>query len=108
MTLGEVLAAVAYVGAGAGVGSIGAAVVTSRSGRGEARAHAADLITNAAGRLAVRQQEMIESFEEENRHLRRSVTLLADAFDEVIPMLTGPPEAIAQIRKAVTAARLAI
>lgn len=108
MTVGDVLTAIAYAGVGAGAGSIGAAVVTSRSGKAEARAHAADLIANAAGALADRLERMNTTLEAENRQLRHAVGCLTDAIDEMIPMLVGPPEVINRIRKATSAAKQAI
>lgn len=108
MAIGDVLAALAYAGVGAGLGSIGAAVVTSRSGKSEARAHAADLIANAAGSLADRLEKMNTNLETENRQLRQAVGCLVDAIDEMVPMLIGPPEAIRKIKAATSAAKQAI
>lgn len=108
MTVGDVLAALAYAGVGAGLGSIGAAAITSRSGKSEARAHAADLIANAAGSLADRLDKINEHLEGENRHLRQAMALLTDVIEEIVPMLSGPPEALAKIKKAIAAAKLAI
>lgn len=108
MAVSDVLAALAYAGAGAGIGSIGAAIITSRSGKSESRAHAADLIANAAGTLADRLDKMNTTLEAENRQLRHAVTCLTAAIDEMVPMLSGPPDVIARIKKATNAAKLAI
>lgn len=107
VTLGEVLAAVGYAGVGAGLGSIGAAAIASRSGKSEARAHAADLITNAAGSLADRLDRMNTLLEEENVQMRLAINSLADVMDELkdlLPTVEARQQAVGAIR----AARLAM
>lgn len=107
MTAGELLAALAYAGVGAGLGSIGAAAITSRSGKGESRAHAADLITNAAGSLADRLDRMNAHLEVENLQMRKAIAALTDVMEGMIPMLPpGPMQTKA--RAAIKTARAAI
>ena len=98
---GSLLAALAYAGIGAGVGSIGAALVTSKSGKGEARAHAADLLSQAAGGLADRLATNNADMHRENRELRKTISGLSDAIDLILPYLAGnlPQEILEDIKK---------
>lgn len=103
------MSATSYIGAaitggiGAAVGAVTAATVQVLGKRGESRAHAADLVTSAAGR-------MVERLDEDNTHLREAVLLLTDVLDEVIPLLrvSAPPELVEKLRKAKRAAHQAI
>jgi hypothetical protein len=127
--MGDVLAALAYAGAGAGIGTIGAAVITSRGQKGESRAHAADLIANAAGELADRVTKLNEHLEVQNQDLheaigaaeaharaaeekslaqRRAIILLTDVIDEILGDLELSPAKHAQLAEATKAARLAL
>lgn len=105
-SVGDVLAALAYAGAGGGMASIGVAVISSRSGKAEARAHAADLITNAAGSLADRLDRINTTLEQENIQMRMAINALADVMDELKNLL--PTEGAREKAKgAIRAARLA-
>ncbi len=104
----DAIAALAYAGVGAAVGSIGAAVVSARSGRGEARAHAADLISDAAGGLAAQQATTIDRLEKQTERQRRALITLTVIVDELLDQLDLPAAEKTKLRKAVTAAKLAV
>lgn len=98
---GSLLAALAYAGIGAGVGSIGAALITAKSGKTEARAHAADLLSEAAGGLADRLAKNNAELDGNNKELKRKVAALTDAIDILLPYLvqTLPADVLAEIKK---------
>ncbi len=102
------ITALAYAGVGAGVGSIGAAIISSRAGRGEARAHAADLIADAASSLSDRQAATINRLSLENEKMRKAIMGLADVLDEVLPQLPLPKADLAKLKRATNAAKLAV
>ena len=101
------MSATSYVGAaitggiGAAVGAVTAATVQVLGKRGESRAHAADLVTNAAGR-------MVDRLDSDNASLREAILLLTAVLDEVLPMLDAPEEVIEKLRRAKRAAQRAI
>lgn len=98
--LSDVLAALAYAGIGGAVGSVGAALVTARSGKGEARAHAADLVASAAGNLATTQAATIARLDTENEDMRKSIVALTRCIDELLDELDLPLAAKRKLRKA--------
>ncbi len=103
------LAALAYAGVGAGVGTIGASIVTARSGRGESRAHAAELLSNAAGGLADRLSTLNEKLDKDNRELRDAVGSLIEVIDLLLPYIKdAPPGVISKAEKMSQHARRAI
>lgn len=106
--VGETLAALSYAGAGAAVGSIGAALISSRSGKAEARAHAADLITNAAGALADRLATLNAKLDHDNSELRKSISMLSAVIDEMIPKTQATAAEKAKWRKALRNAQLSL
>lgn len=129
MNMGDVLTALAYAGAGAGIGTIGAAVITSRGQKGEARAHAADLIANAAGELADRVTKLNDRLEEQNKtlresidraelrartaeertaHQRQAIMLLTEVIDEIIGDMGLTPAKHEQLMNAVHTAQQAL
>ena len=77
MEVSDAVNALAYAGVGSGLGTIIAAVVAARSRHGEARAQAADLITEAAERIS----NMNRALDRENRSLRKDLEDLADSID---------------------------
>ena len=104
----DLVASLAYAGVGAAVGSIGAAMVSSRAGRGEARAHAADLISDAAGGLAAQQASTIDRLEKQTERQRRALMSLTAIVDELLDQLSLPAAEKTKLREAVSAAKLAI
>ena len=99
----NVLPALISSGFGAGVTGVIVAVIQTTGTRGESRAHAADLVTSAAGRL-------VKRLDEDNVHLREAVLLLTDVLDEVIPLLSvsAPPDVVAKLKRAKRAAEMAV
>lgn len=71
----EALQALAYAGVGSGAGAVVAAIISARSGKGAARAEAADLLTEAAERVSHMNQEL----DKENRHLRHELSEITHA-----------------------------
>jgi len=103
---GNFIVALITGGLGAAIGSIGTALVQSFSKKGEARAVAADRVTNAAGNLADRLDKLNNDLEEENRHMRQALVAIAEAIEELLPM--APDEDTRKkIRDAIRIARIA-
>ena len=81
-------------GVGAAAGSIGTAIVQSMSSRGEAKAQAADRVTNAAGNLAERLDKMNSSLDERlarsearQTQMRHALAALSDAVEDLLPLV---------------------
>ena len=89
-----VLSALSYAGIGAGLGTIGASIVAARSSRGESRAHAAEILSNAAGGLADRLSDFNEKLDQENHELREAMSALIQIFDLLLPYIKDAPEEI--------------
>ena len=111
--MSELLPAIITGGLGAAVGSIGTALVQSFSSRGEARAVAADRVTNAAGNLADRLDKMNTKLEDriairesDNRRMREAIIALTEAVEDLIP--SAPEPARTKAKEAVRIARLAV
>ena len=102
------ITALAYAGVGAGVGSIGAAIVSTRAGRGESRAHAANLISEAAAGLAERQVEIIDRISGQNEKMRQAIILLSDVLDDLLPQLPLAKTDLTKLKKATNAAKSAL
>lgn len=77
---GDALQALAYAGVGSGTGAIIAAVIAARSGKGPARAEAADLLVEAAERVS----RMNQDLDKDNRKLRHEITVIVQAVDDFI------------------------
>ena len=108
MHFSEAIPALAYAGIGAGLGTIGASIVNSRSGRGEARAHAADMISEAASGLADRQAATSKRLSLENEKMRKAIMMLSDVLDELLPQLSLDKVELTKLKKATIAAKLAV
>lgn len=102
------ITALAYAGVGAGVGSIGAAIVSTRAGRGESRAHAANLISEAAAGLAERQVEIIDRISGQNEKMRQAIILLSDVLDDLLPQLPLSKTDLTKLKKATNVAKSAL
>lgn len=107
-TIGDVLTALGYAGVGAGIGSIGAALVSTRAGKGESRAHAAALISEAAAGLAEKQVEIIDRITQQNEKMREAILLLSDVLDELLPQLPLSKEDFEKLKKANNTAKSAL
>ena len=104
--MSDVVAALVTGGLGATLGTLGTAVVTSMSKRGESRAVAADRVTNAAGNLADRLDKINNDLEQENRHMRQALIALAEGVEELLPLALDEVNRV-KIRDAIKAARIA-
>jgi saccharopine dehydrogenase-like NADP-dependent oxidoreductase len=100
------IAALVTGGVGAAVGGVGTAIVQSMSHKGESRAAAADLVTNAAGNLADRLDKMNTRLVQENAQMRKALVALTEAVEELLPAV-GDDQTRRRVQKAITAARLA-
>lgn len=110
--MSEFLPTILTGGLGAAIGGIGTAVIQSISSRGEARAVAADRVTNAAGNLADRLDKMNNKLEErlalredENRRMREAMVALTEAVEDLLPIVPDPQRV--KVQKAIRTARLA-
>lgn len=108
MTISGAISALAYAGVGAGVGSIGAAIVSTHASKGESRAHAANLISEAAAGLAERQVEIIDRITDQNERMRQAIILLSDVLDELLPQLPLSAPDMNRLKKATNAAKSAL
>lgn len=108
MTISGAISALAYAGVGAGVGSIGAAIVSTHASKGESRAHAANLISEAAAGLAERQVEIIDRITQQNERMRQAIILLSDVLDELLPQLPLGKADMTKLKKATNAAKAAL
>lgn len=106
--IGGAVTALAYAGVGAGVGSIGAAIVSTHASKGESRAHAANLISEAAAGLAERQVEIIDRITQQNERMRQAIILLSDVLDELLPQLPLDRTDLNKLKKATNAAKSAL
>ena len=108
MSIGGAVTALAYAGVGEGVGSIGAAIVSTRAGKGESRAHAANLISEAAAGLAEKQVEIIDRITQQNERMRQAIIMLSDVLDELLPQLPLDEGDMTKLKKATIAAKSAL
>ena len=76
----DAIQALAYAGVGSGVGAIIAAFISAHSKKGSARAEAADLLTEAAERVA----RVNIQLDNEVRKLRGDLELVAEAIDKFL------------------------
>jgi len=88
-------------GLGATIGSVITAIMQVTSKRSEAKANAADLVTNAAGR-------MIDRLDKDNAELRTAFLMLTDILDEIIDDMSADDPTKARLRKANLAAKKAL
>lgn len=102
-TASEIAIGLVSGGAGASLGTIVAAAITSRTQRGESRARAADLVTTASERIIIR-------LERENEQMRKAILLMTDVLDELLSdsEFHASATAIAKLKQAKRAAQLAI
>lgn len=94
----SIVAIITGGGIGAGVAAIATAVIQSRSGKSEARAHAADMLAEASGTLSTHYVNEIARLTERTTAMRIAVNELTEAVDE---LLENPRTDLtsAQIRK---------
>lgn len=99
-TMSGILSALSYAGIGAGLGTVGASIIAARSSRGEQRAHAAEILSNAAGGLADRLSTLNEKLDKDNRELREALFSLIEVIDMLLPYIKeAPPNIITKVEK---------
>lgn len=103
---GSFVVALITGGLGAALGSIGTALVQSFSKKGEARAAAADRVTNAAGNLADRLDKLNSKLEEENRQMRKAMVALTEAVEDIVSNIEDEATR-KKVQKAINTARIA-
>ncbi len=106
--LSETLSVLITGGLGVTLGSIGVAAIQAFTKRNENRAHAADLVSDAAGNLADRLSKLNDKLDGENRQMRMALLMLTDVVDQIIPLVNAPPTVIANLKKANNAAKMAV
>lgn len=95
-------------GFGAGIATVVVAMIQTFSKRSESRATAADLITGAAGSLAVRQGETIVRLEARIERQAQAIVALTAVLDEILPRLDITESDRRKLHKAIMAAKLAV
>lgn len=101
-------AAIVSGGVGAALGGIGAAIITSMGGKGESRAHAADLVANAAAGLVDRVIARDERIDKENAVLRHALSDILDVIDQIGQHDPVDELLVARLKRASHSAREAI
>lgn len=111
--MSDFLPALITGGLGAALGSIGTALIQSLSSRGEARAVAADRVTNAAGNLADRLDKMnsnlgdrLAKSEQQNIQMRQAMVSLTEAVEDLLPVVPND-DVRRKVQKAINDARVA-
>lgn len=94
-------------GLGAGIATVAVAVIQTWGKKSESRAHAVDLITDAAGALAARQGETIDRLEKRVDRQARAIVALTSVLDDLLPRVVLGEEERAKLHKAINAAKLA-
>lgn len=94
-------------GLGATLGSIGTALIQTVSKKGESRATAADMVTNAAGNLADRLDRWNKELREENAQMRKAFGSLCEAVEDILEIIPDEVEKKLKVKKAVEEARIA-
>lgn len=84
MAASDIINTIITGGLGAAIASVVIAVINSFSKKGESRANAADLVTNAAGGLIDRLNQDNKDLRGENRHLREAILTLTDVLDNIV------------------------
>jgi hypothetical protein len=72
-------------GAGAGIVALVTPIIQHIGHRSESRAHAADLIAEAAGNISDRQDKIIERLDLQILAMRTAIIALTDEVDRVLP-----------------------
>lgn len=100
--------AVVSGGLGAAAATVLAAGIQVWGKRGESRATAADLISEAAGALASRQSETIGRLEARIDRQTQAIIALTAILDELLPQIAVDDSEKTKLRAAIHAAKLAL
>lgn len=84
MAASDIINTIVSGGLGAAIASVVIALINTFSKKGESRASAADLVTNAAGGLIDRLNQDNKDLRSENRSLREAILTLTDVIDEIV------------------------
>lgn len=103
-----VIPALVSGGFGAGLATVATALIQTWGKKGESRATAANLISDAAGALAARQSETIARLEARVDKQYTAIVALTSVIDELLPQVTLTEEQLQRLHKAVTAAKMAL
>lgn len=105
----NIVAIITGGGIGVGVATIATAVIQSRSGKAEARAHAADMLAEASGTLSAHYVAEIARLIERTTAMRSAITELTEAVDELLddPKTTLTAGQIRKLRRVNQAAKAA-
>jgi hypothetical protein len=95
-------------GAGAAFTAVATPLIQHLSHRSETRAHAADLIADAAGSVADRYSKLNDQLDIRNRQMRTAIMVLTDTVDQIGPYLNAPTSVTQQLKRANHAAKTAI
>lgn len=104
----SIVAIITGGGIGAGVATIATAVIQSRSGKSEARAHAADMLAEASGTLSAHYVSEIARLNERVSAMRSAIDELTTTVDELLddpqlPMTTGQTRKLRRANQAAKA-----
>jgi hypothetical protein len=106
--MNQVLNSLISGGLGALLASVAVALINAFSKKGESRASAADLVTQAAGGLIDRLEKTNARLDKENKDLRKAFIKLTDVLDEIIEESDIGPNAKRRLHDANNAAKTAI
>ena len=94
-------------GIGAGVATIATALIQSRSGKSEARAHAADMLAEASGTLSTHYVNEIARLTERTVAMRSAIGTLSEQVDALLDDIDLPESRARKLRQANQAAKSA-
>lgn len=103
----NIVAIITGGGIGAGVATIATAVIQARSGKSEARAHAADMLAEASGTLSTHYVNEIARLVERTTAMRTALGELTGAVDELLddPKISLTAGQVRRLRRANQAAK---
>lgn len=105
MVANDVTIVLAYSGVLTIVGSIVAAIVRSRTGKGESRAHAASMLAEGYGSFADDLREDNQRLRTGDENMRKAMLTLTDAVDALIGVVAPTTAQVDAARQANQAAK---
>src|SRR5690349_16565214 len=104
----DLLGALVNGGLGALIGAVSVAAINVLGKKGESRATAADLLTNAGVGLVDRLTKDNVALRRDNQHMREAIITLTDVVDELIPACDLPDDVKARLRDANHKAKMTV